>query len=110
MDLAQGRLMRAVNIHDAKTHFSCLVQLAAEGEPYVIANAAWPLVRMVPISRNEPRPIRRVLGSRRFRPDGVWRDRDYIRGISVNLPLDIDLPLRVAAEGFGLAAARNSNS
>jgi prevent-host-death family protein len=41
--------MRTVNIHEAKTHLSRLVQRAAEGEPFVIAKAGKPLVKVVPL-------------------------------------------------------------
>jgi hypothetical protein len=37
--------MRTVNIHDAKTHLSRLVDRAAKGEPFVIAKAGKPLVK-----------------------------------------------------------------
>lgn len=38
-----------VNIHEAKTHLSRLVEKAARGEPFVIARAGKPLVKVVPI-------------------------------------------------------------
>lgn len=41
--------MRTVNIHEAKTHLSRLVARAAEGEPFIIAKAGKPLVKVVPI-------------------------------------------------------------
>lgn len=45
-----------VNIHDAKTHLSRLVDQAKAGEEIVIARAGHPLVRMVPyVERSEPR-------------------------------------------------------
>lgn len=34
--------MRTVNIHEAKTHLSRLVEQAARGEPFVIAKAGKP--------------------------------------------------------------------
>lgn len=39
--------MRTVNIHDAKTHLSRLVDQAAKGEPFIIAKAGKPLVKVV---------------------------------------------------------------
>ncbi len=42
--------MRVVNIHDAKTNLSRLVQQAAEGKPFIIARAGKPLVKVVPLS------------------------------------------------------------
>ena len=41
--------MRTVNIHEAKTHLSRLVDAAAKGEPFIIARAGKPLVKVVPI-------------------------------------------------------------
>jgi prevent-host-death family protein len=41
--------MRAVNIHEAKTHLSKLVEAAAKGEPFIIAKAGKPLVKVVPV-------------------------------------------------------------
>ncbi len=41
--------MRTVNMHDAKTHLSRLVEAAAKGEPFIIAKAGKPLVKVVPI-------------------------------------------------------------
>jgi prevent-host-death family protein len=42
-------MMRTVNIHEAKTHLSKLVDQAAKGEPFVIARAGKPLVKVVPL-------------------------------------------------------------
>ena len=45
-----------VNIHEAKTHLSRLVDRAGEGGDVVIARAGRPLVRMVPyVAPVEPR-------------------------------------------------------
>ena len=41
--------MRTVNIHEAKTHLSRLVDAAAKGEPFIIARAGKPLVKVVPL-------------------------------------------------------------
>jgi prevent-host-death family protein len=49
--------MRQVNIHHAKTHLSRLVDQAAKGEPFIIAKAGKPLVKVVPIEP-EARPPR----------------------------------------------------
>ena len=40
--------MRTVNIHEAKTHLSRLVEEAAQGESFVIAKAGKPRVQVVP--------------------------------------------------------------
>ena len=41
--------MRTVNIHEAKTHLSRLVERAAKGEPFIIAKAGKPMVKVVPL-------------------------------------------------------------
>jgi len=41
-------VMSTVNIHQAKTHFSRLVDLAAGGEEIIIAKAGKPVARLVP--------------------------------------------------------------
>jgi len=46
--------MERVNIHEAKTHLSRLVDKAAKGEPFIIAKAGKPLVKVVAL---EP-PVR----------------------------------------------------
>jgi len=51
--------MKMVNIHEAKTHLSRLVEEAAEGKEIVIAKAGRPRARLVPY-QNERKP--RVLG------------------------------------------------
>ena len=50
--------MRTVNIHEAKTQLSKLVDAAAKGEPFIIAKAGKPLVKVVPI--DAPKPPRRL--------------------------------------------------
>ena len=52
--------MRVVNMHEAKTHLSKLVQAAAEGEPFVIARAGTPLVKVVPLAEPVQKPKRRL--------------------------------------------------
>lgn len=39
-----------VNIHEAKTHFSKLLQRVASGEEIVISRAGKPVARLVPIA------------------------------------------------------------
>ncbi|WP_310633466.1 type II toxin-antitoxin system Phd/YefM family antitoxin [Paraburkholderia sp.] len=47
--------MSTVNIHEAKTHFSRLVDAAASGEEIVIARAGKPAARLVPIEPVKPK-------------------------------------------------------
>ena len=48
-----------VNIHEAKSHLSRLVEQAAKGQEFVIAKAGRPMVRVVPINAL---PTLRTLG------------------------------------------------
>lgn len=52
--------MQTVNIHEAKTHLSRLVDQAAQGEPFVIAKSGKPLVMVVPLPTPEPNQRRRL--------------------------------------------------
>ena len=46
--------MEMVNIHEAKTHFSKLVDAVIRGEEIIIAKAGKPAARLVPISPGKP--------------------------------------------------------
>jgi prevent-host-death family protein len=52
--------MLTVNIHQAKTHLSRLVEHAAKGEPFVIAKAGKPLVKVMPLDAPAPGQARRL--------------------------------------------------
>jgi prevent-host-death family protein len=52
--------MRTVNIHEAKTHLSRLLDRAAKGEPFIIAKAGKPLVKVVPLETPEAGQVRRL--------------------------------------------------
>ena len=52
--------MQTVNIHEAKTHLSRLVEQAAHGEPFIIAKAGRPLVKVVPLNAPEAGQIKRL--------------------------------------------------
>ena len=41
--------MRTFNIHEAKTHLSRLVDEAVKGEPFIIAKAGKPLVKVMAV-------------------------------------------------------------
>ncbi len=45
--------MLTVNIHDAKTQLSRLVEQAAKGEAFIIAKAGKPMVKVVPLAGEE---------------------------------------------------------
>lgn len=52
--------MLTVNIHQAKTHLSRLVERAAKGEPFVIAKAGKPLVKVMALETPAAGQVRRL--------------------------------------------------
>jgi prevent-host-death family protein len=52
--------MHTVNIHEAKTHLSRLVEEAAKGEPFIIAKAGRPLVKVTALDAPTAGQLRRV--------------------------------------------------
>jgi prevent-host-death family protein len=63
--------MSSINLYDAKTHLSALVDRAAAGEEIIIAKAGIPLARLMPL--DHPRPVRRPGGWE----DGAWIADDF---------------------------------
>ena len=45
--------MQTVNIHEAKTHLSRLVDEAAKGNVFIIAKAGKPMVKVLPLAEGE---------------------------------------------------------
>jgi prevent-host-death family protein len=52
--------MHTVNIHEAKTQLSRLVEEAAKGEPFIIAKAGKPLVKVVALDAPAANQVRRL--------------------------------------------------
>lgn len=61
--------MRSINIHEAKTHLSRLVDEVSAGEEIVIAKAGKPLARLIPFQRRTSRRKLGVLAGRFSVPD-----------------------------------------
>lgn len=78
--------MTMVNVHQAKSQLSKLIEEAEAGEDVVIARAGKPAVRLVPVTRHGE-----------ARRAGVWRDRVVISPDLDTLPDD----LIAAFEGSG---------
>lgn len=57
-----------INVHDAKTHLSRLLERAHAGEEIILAKAGKPYARLLPL---EPLPAKRELG---FVPGAVTAD------------------------------------
>ncbi|HEY9899936.1 MAG TPA: type II toxin-antitoxin system prevent-host-death family antitoxin [Pantanalinema sp.] len=56
--------MAVVNVHQAKTHLSRLLERAEAGEDVLIARAGKPVARLVPFRAEQP-----------SRVPGLWRDK-----------------------------------
>lgn len=52
--------MHTVNIHKAKTHLSRLIEQAAKGEPFIIAKAGKPLVKVMSLTTPESNQVKRL--------------------------------------------------
>jgi prevent-host-death family protein len=52
--------MEKINVHQAKTHFSRLLERAEQGEEFVIARAGKPVARLGPLHKS---PAKRRLGA-----------------------------------------------
>lgn len=64
-----------VNVHEAKTNFSRLLDRAHRGEEIILAKAGVPYAKLVPY--HPPAPTRREPGGLRVTgeiPDSVWFD------------------------------------
>ena len=60
-----------VNVHEAKTHLSRLLERVEHGEEIVIARAGKPVARLVPI---EPTPGKRPIGRDKGK---IWMSDDF---------------------------------
>ena len=88
--------MQTVNIHDARTHFSMLVDAAANGEEITITKAGKPVARLGPIQ-----------GDRAPRRFGGLKGRVSVRSRLNRLPFDQEelapsenKPSRIKAPGM----------
>lgn len=61
--------MKTVNVHEAKTHLSRLLQRVAAGEEIVIAKSGRPVARLVPVEVRRPRELGTDRGSFRVPAD-----------------------------------------
>jgi prevent-host-death family protein len=66
--------MRTLNIHEAKTHLSRLIEQVLQGDPFIIAKAGRPLVKVTALDTPVETAVRRT---------GFLRDR-------ISVPDDFD--------------------
>ena len=52
--------MRTVNIHEAKTHLSRLIEEAVKGESFIIAKAGKPLVKVTALDTPTAGQVKRI--------------------------------------------------
>jgi prevent-host-death family protein len=74
----------SVNVYEAKTHLSQLLDRAAAGEEIVIARAGRPIARLVALSD----------ASSARRTPGAWRGKVSVADDFDELPADIDAAFR----------------
>ncbi|MDR2984055.1 MAG: type II toxin-antitoxin system prevent-host-death family antitoxin [Nocardiopsaceae bacterium] len=77
-------MTESVNVYEAKTHLSQLLDRAAAGEEIVIARAGRPVARLVAL--REP--------SSRRRTPGAWRGKVRIADDFDELPADVEAAFR----------------
>lgn len=71
-------MSRTVNVHEAKTHLSRLLEAVEAGEDVVIARAGKPIARLVPAgTRTQPRT------------PGAWRGQGWIADDFDDTPEDL---------------------
>ena len=73
--------MKTVNIHDAKTNLSKLVDAAVQGEPFVIARAGKPMVKVMQIGSRPPTRIGFLDGAYEIPEDFDRMDPGRIRSM-----------------------------
>ncbi len=61
--------MDIVNVHEAKTHLSRLLERVAGGDEIIIAKSGQPIARLVPIKAQQPRRPGRLKGRIQLSPD-----------------------------------------
>jgi prevent-host-death family protein len=77
--LVKGFEMDTVNLYEAKTNLSSLVERAAAGEEIIIAKAGRPLARLVPVAKRvKPRELGLLAGQ-------VWIADDFDDPLPANV-------------------------
>lgn len=56
-------MARVINVHEAKTHLSRLLEDVRAGEEIILAKAGIPCARLVPLEKLKERPVGFVSGS-----------------------------------------------
>lgn len=77
-------MMKTVNVHEAKTQLSKLIEAAAKGESFIIAKAGKPMVKVTALSAPTGSEMRRL---------------DFLAG-QISVPDDFDQMGREEIEGL----------
>lgn len=86
--------MNQVNIHQAKTQLSKLVEEAAQGKEIIIAKAGKPIAKLVPLEKTERKP--RIPGGMKGQ---IWMADDFDEPMSEEeLALWYDSPIFPSGE------------
>ncbi len=72
--------MKTVNIHEAKTHFSQIIQEVSKGNSFIIAKAGKPIGKLIPFSG---KGIART-------PGGSWEGQVEMSDDFDTLPRDVE--------------------
>ena len=79
--------MKTVNIHEAKTHLSRLLEGVAKGESFVIAKSGKPVAKVTPILEKPPRRIGFMKGMGKVPDDFDTMFAEEIRSMFEDGPL-----------------------
>jgi prevent-host-death family protein len=77
-------MSESVNVYEAKTHLSQLLDRAAAGEEIIIARAGRPVARLVALAGPSPQPRR----------PGGWRGKVRMTADFDDLPAEIEAAFR----------------
>ncbi len=78
--------MKTVNMHEAKTHLSRLVEDAVRGEPFIIARAGKPLVKVTVVEAAAPQRLGFLQGQGPIPEDFDTMAEDRIRAMFEGRP------------------------
>ncbi len=78
--------IRTINIHEAKTHLSRLIDEVEQGKSFIIAKAGKPKAKVVPIATSREETLKRRYGFMK----GVYTVPDNFEEIDRNLDREVE--------------------
>ncbi|MGE9267422.1 MAG: type II toxin-antitoxin system Phd/YefM family antitoxin [Verrucomicrobiales bacterium] len=92
-------MSESINIHEAKTHLSKLLERVAGGEELVIAKAGKPMAKLVPYVEEGKARVPGVLAGQVFEEAGCWEsDEEALDGYDELLEESISKVAEAGAE------------